>query len=61
MKVRKGASKAPTKLVLRDIRTLRENSSRVKLKPTNKKKKFRKSTPRKSRTRRKRRNKKKRK
>ena len=61
MKVRKGACKAPTQLVLHNIRTFGKDSSRVKLKPSNKKKKFRKSTRRKSKTKRKRRKKKKRK
>jgi hypothetical protein len=59
MKVRIRTSKAPTKLVLHNIRTFRNNPEQLKQKAFNKKKKEKRTT--KSKTKRRRRNKKKRK
>ena len=44
MKVRKGTSKAPTKLVLHNIRTFRNNSEQVKKKSFNRKQKAKHTT-----------------
>ena len=59
MKVRKGTSKAPTKLVLHNIRTFRNNPEQLKQTAFKKKKKSKRTN--KSRTKQRRRNKKKKK